>query len=93
MKPLKDADHPPRQLTLKTFIANITTQVIERHIVRGLETIISPVAVGYLSDAEIEAMIAEPATAKNQRHFLEDRVAKLKEGQEILRNVMMNTRV
>ncbi len=67
--------------------------MIERHIIRDLEKIISPIAVGNLSDAEIEAIVAEPATAKNQRLFLEDRVAKLEEGQEILRNVMMNTSV
>jgi transposase-like protein len=77
---------------LKTFIANITTQVIERHIVRGLEKIISPIVVCSLSDAEVEAITAEPASAKRQRLFLEDRLTKLKEGRDILRSVMINTK-
>lgn len=73
------------QVSQKTFIANITTQVIERHIVRGLETIFSPVAVNQLSDAEAEAIASEPVSAKRQREFLIDRIEKLEVGYRILR--------
>lgn len=73
------------QVSQKTFIANITTQVIERHIVRGLETIFSPVAVNKFSDAEAEAVASEPVSAKRQREFLIDRIERLEAGYRILR--------
>lgn len=73
------------QVSQKTFIANITTQVIERHIVRGLETIFSPVAVNQLSDSEIEAIASEPVSAKRHREFLIDRIEKLEVGYRTLR--------
>jgi hypothetical protein len=72
----------------KTFIANITTQVIERHIVRRLEKIFSPVVVNATSDMGVEAIASEPLSAKRQREFLEDRINKLQDGHEIFRGVM-----
>jgi hypothetical protein len=74
---------------LKTFVANITTQVIERHIVKGIERVFSPVVVSGLADSEAEALVMEPVTARRQREFLKDRIAKLEDGQRILKNVMM----
>ena len=77
-----------KQVLQKTFIQNITTQVIERHIVRGIEKIFSPVAIAQLSDVESEAVASEPATAKRHREFLKDRIGKLEDGHKILRNVI-----
>jgi hypothetical protein len=71
-----------------TFIANITTQVIERHIVRGLQKIFSPVLVNAMSETEVEAIASEPSSAKRQRDFLEDRIKKLQDGHEIFKGVM-----
>ena len=79
---------PTVQVSQKTFIANVTTQVIERHMIRGLDTIFNPVTVSGLKDAQVEAIASEPANAKLERHGLEDRIAKLKEGRKIFRNVM-----
>lgn len=76
------------KVSQKTFVANVTTQVVERHMIRGLEKIFSPVAVNSLTDSEVEAIASEPANAKRQRQFLEDRIAKLKDGQSIFRSVM-----
>lgn len=56
--------------------------------IRGLEKIFSPVVVSSLSDSHVEAIASEPASAKRQREFLEDRIAKLKNGQSIVRSVM-----
>ncbi|KUI66438.1 Interferon-induced GTP-binding protein MxE [Cytospora mali] len=72
----------------KTFIANVTTQVIERHMIRGLHDIFSPLIVVKMADAEVKNMVSEPAAARRQRIFLTDRVKKLEEGQEIFRTVM-----
>ena len=82
------ANSLPMQVSQKTFVANVTTQVVERHIIRGLEKIFSPVTVNGLKDPEVEAIASEPAIAKRQRLFLEDRIAKLKDGQSIFRSVM-----
>lgn len=70
------------------FVANITTQVIERHIVRGLENIFSPVVVNRMLDSEVQALASEPTSAKRRREFVKDRVAKLEDGRNILRDVM-----
>jgi hypothetical protein len=40
----------------KTFVANVTTQVIERYIVRSLEGIFSPIVVNAISDTEVETV-------------------------------------
>ncbi len=69
-------------------MANVTTQVIERHIVRGLETIFSPVIVNSMKDSEVEAIASEPLAAKRKRVFLTDRIKKLEDGQEIFRGVL-----
>ncbi|KAH7016237.1 uncharacterized protein B0I36DRAFT_388906, partial [Microdochium trichocladiopsis] len=54
----------------KTFVANVTTQVIERHLVRGLENIVSPLVVVKMSDSEVEAIASEQTTTKQQRIML-----------------------
>ncbi|KAH6713320.1 dynamin family protein-like protein [Leptodontidium sp. MPI-SDFR-AT-0119] len=80
------------KVSQKTFIANVTTQVIERHIVRGLEKIFSPVVVNAMSDTEVEAIASEPHSAKRQREFLEDRIKKLQDGHNIFKGVMGTSR-
>ena len=69
-------------------MANVTTQVVERHMIRGLEKIFSPVTVNGLTELQIDAIASEPANAKRQRQFLEDRISKLEDGQSIFRSVM-----
>lgn len=66
----------------------MTTQVIERHIIRGLENIFNPIIVGKLKDAEVEAIASEPEGAKRQRAILEDKVKKLQDGRKILKGVV-----
>ncbi|KAF7870439.1 hypothetical protein EAF04_004183 [Stromatinia cepivora] len=72
----------------KVFIANVTTQVVERHIVRGLERIFDPIAVNKMSDKEVEAIASEPAQARQERAYLEDQIKKLGEGKQIFRMIM-----
>lgn len=62
--------------------------MIERHIVHGLENILSPVVVNKMSDSEVHALASEPRSAKRLREFLNDKVAKLEEGHGILQDVM-----
>ncbi|KAK4691375.1 hypothetical protein P7C71_g5611, partial [Lecanoromycetidae sp. Uapishka_2] len=78
------------KVSQKTFIANVTTQVVERHIIRGIENIFSPVIVNGLSDSEATKIASEPATVQRQRHFLEDRIKTLTDSQTIFRGVMVS---
>lgn len=41
-----------------------------------------------MSDAEVEAVAAEPPSAQRERIFLEDRISKLKDGQRIFNSFM-----
>ncbi|KAB8213175.1 P-loop containing nucleoside triphosphate hydrolase protein [Aspergillus novoparasiticus] len=72
----------------KLFIANVTIQVIERHIVQDLELIFCPLTVAKLSDTDAVALASEPSAIERQREFLIGRVAKLEQGREILGEVM-----
>ncbi|KAI9641929.1 hypothetical protein NHQ30_009798 [Ciborinia camelliae] len=72
----------------KVFIANVTTQVIERHIVRGLDAIFNPVAVHSLTSGEAEAIASEPAHSKNDRKYHTARISKLEDGKRIFRTIM-----
>jgi hypothetical protein len=56
--------------------------------IRGLERIFSPLAVSDMSDAEVEKIASEPASAKAQRDFLQDRIAKLEHGSQVFRGAM-----
>ncbi|KAI9048411.1 hypothetical protein LZ554_007247 [Drepanopeziza brunnea f. sp. 'monogermtubi'] len=76
------------KVTQKTFVANVTTQVVERHVVAGLEKIFSPVVVNGLEAAQAEALACEPAADRLHRERLEAQIAKLEEGHEIFKNVM-----
>jgi hypothetical protein len=81
------------QVCQKVFEANVTTQVVERHIVRGLEEIFSPLVVSRWSDIDLNDIASEPATIMRQRAFLEDRISKLDTGHSVLRQVMKSTAV
>ncbi|KAF2499712.1 Dynamin family protein [Lophium mytilinum] len=66
---------------LKYFIAAITKQVIERHLVSTLPfNILSPSVVVELSDDDIEYVAAEPADTTHQRAHFETRKALLEQG-------------
>lgn len=71
-----------------TFLANIVTQVIERHLFRGLDKIFAPVKVNQLNDEQIMAIASEPQTSITMRASLNDKITKLEEGRNILRRAM-----
>ena len=77
-----------KQVAEKVFVANITVEVIERHIVRGLEHIFSPVTVSELLDTEVLSLAAEPSSAKKVREILTEKSRMLTDGRVILRELM-----
>jgi hypothetical protein len=78
----------PLKVQQKIFIANVTTQVIERHIARGLQNIFSPMVLVGMSDEKVLKLVSEPSATNRQRVFLIDRIRKLDDGQEIFRAMM-----
>ncbi|PVH91396.1 dynamin family protein [Periconia macrospinosa] len=64
-----DRLHAIYKVAQKTFIVNITIQVVERHLIRGLEDIFSPILVDRLTDTEAENLASEPESCKRQREF------------------------
>ncbi|KKY37464.1 putative interferon-induced gtp-binding protein mx [Diaporthe ampelina] len=76
------------KVQLKVFFANVTTQVIERHLMADPCNIFSPMTVLNMSDAKVQSIVSEPESTKRQRMFLSDRIKKLGEGQGIFRIFM-----
>jgi len=72
----------------KTFVANVTAQVGERHMVRGLDKIFSPLDVNNLSDDDVLKVASEPPSVRRKRDFLMDRQQKLRSGKKIFRDIM-----
>jgi hypothetical protein len=70
------------------FIANVVTQVIERHLIDDLQGIFSPMTSIDMSDAKVQSMISEPGSTKRMRAHLNKQMAKLEEGQEIFGGVI-----
>ncbi|KAI0465876.1 interferon-induced GTP-binding protein Mx [Xylaria cf. heliscus] len=72
----------------QVFLANVTTQVVERHLIRGLEGIFAPMAIARLPDDKIEAIIAEPELITRQRDFLKYKLKMLEETQSTFCSMM-----
>ena len=70
------------------FFANVTTQVVERHMIRGLEEIFSPIVVNGLSDSDVKKIASGSPTLKRQRQFWKDRIEKQENGQRIFKEIM-----
>lgn len=67
-------------------MANVTAQVVERHMVRGLDKIFSPLDVNRLSDEDV-LKVASASSVRRKRDFLRDRQQKLRSSKEILRDI------
>ncbi|KAI9768061.1 MAG: hypothetical protein M1840_005095 [Geoglossum simile] len=76
-------------VALKLFTDNITAQVIERHLIEGLEEVFSPMVVArWDSDNEILGVASEPTGVSRQREFLERRMKMLEQGKVVFGSVL-----
>lgn len=76
------------KVALKTFIDNVNTQVVERHIIQGLEKVFSPMTVGTWSAEEISELASEPSAIARQRENLVSRQAAIKNGLKVCSSVI-----
>ncbi|KAH7358180.1 interferon-induced GTP-binding protein Mx2 [Plectosphaerella cucumerina] len=58
-------------VSMKTFVDNVCRQVVERHIMRPLSDILSPMAISEMSDAELLEIGSESAARQLDRQKLE----------------------
>lgn len=77
-----------KKVQLKVFVANVTNQVIERHMLRGLEHVFSPLVVATMNDTEVKSVALESSAIHHQRKVLLDRISKLEESRGIFRNAV-----
>ncbi|POS87293.1 hypothetical protein EPUL_002274 [Erysiphe pulchra] len=71
----------------EVFIANVTTQVIERHVVGDLEGILDPVAVNGMTNEELGAIALEPVSSLHTREHIQNRINRLEQGYRVLRGI------
>lgn len=66
------------KVAMKTFVDNVCRQVIERHIMRKLPSILEPSTILRLSDEEIAQIAMEPEARVNRRKELQNKLGSLK---------------
>jgi histidinol-phosphate/aromatic aminotransferase/cobyric acid decarboxylase-like protein len=76
------------QVALKTYTDNTIIQCCERHLIDGLEDVLSPMKVAGFTDAEIAAAAAEPAHVTKKRAMLEAKRESLEKGREVFHRVV-----
>ncbi|KAK5688780.1 hypothetical protein LTS10_000758 [Elasticomyces elasticus] len=75
------------------FVANVTEQVVERHLLKYLaEETVSPVLVSEMPDKEVAFLTAEPRDTAKKRAHLEHRKTVLESGHKILRSALAKAR-
>jgi hypothetical protein len=66
---------------MKFFVGAVTKQIIERHLIRNLSKVLSPIVVAHFTEEELQFVASEPEEALQMREHLEDRMTMLEEGQ------------
>ena len=76
-------------LAAKTFIRNVITQVVERHLLQGMYSIFNSVEVLGLSNEAIEAIAAENKETRDRRQTLKVQKKAIEEAKEICASLAM----
>jgi hypothetical protein len=72
---------------LPSFIANVITQVIERHLMDGMEEIFEGERIHKLTDAQIRQLMEEDSITAAKRRELKDQESVLQSGLNICRDI------
>ena len=72
---------------LPTYINNVITQVIERHLIDGMEEIFQTERVLKLTDVEVRQLMEEDFTTASERKQLRDKLEVLQKGLDICREI------
>ena len=77
------------QLSAKTFISNVITQVIERHLLQGLLNIFSWVKINRMTEETVIAIAAENEETRNKRLELKAKLKSIEEARDICTSLAM----
>ncbi|KAK5658940.1 hypothetical protein OQA88_1757 [Cercophora sp. LCS_1] len=77
------------ELSAKTFIRNVITQVIERHLLQGMYSIFNSVEVLGMSNDIIEAIAAENRETRDRRQILKVQKKAIEEAKDICSSLAM----
>jgi hypothetical protein len=81
-----DSLHAYYKVALKTFTDNCVRQVINRHLLRGMEDVFNPDEAAGWDESKVRMAAAEPMNITTLRAQLEARKASLERGRIVLRN-------
>ncbi|MCJ1260508.1 hypothetical protein MMC22_000369 [Lobaria immixta] len=77
------------ELSAKTFVGNVITQVVERHLLQGLHNIFSWVKINRMKDETVVAIAAEDKVTRDKRMVLKAKKVAIEEARDICANLAM----
>jgi GTPase SAR1 family protein len=76
-------------LSARIFIMNVITQVVERHLLQGLDDVFNPVKVWRMEDKSVEDIASENKQTKEKRLALKARKKAIEEARDVCTNLAM----
>ncbi|KAA8632216.1 hypothetical protein SMACR_01469 [Sordaria macrospora] len=77
------------ELSAKTFIRNVITQVVERHLLQGMYGIFNPAAVMAMSSEVVESIAAENQETRDRRQALTAQRKAIEEAKDVCTSLAM----
>ncbi|KAL8388856.1 hypothetical protein RB595_008981 [Gaeumannomyces hyphopodioides] len=77
------------ELSAKTFIRNVITQVVERHLLGGMYTLFNAVAVLSMDNVTVEAIAAENRETRDRRQTLKAQKKAIEEARDLCSSLAM----
>lgn len=68
---------------------NIITQVVERHLLQGLDTVFNPVKIWKMKNEHVEAIAAENKETRDRRLTLKAKKKAIEEARDLCANLAM----
>ncbi|KAE8448873.1 hypothetical protein EG329_008875 [Mollisiaceae sp. DMI_Dod_QoI] len=77
------------ELSAKIFIMNVITQVVERHLLQGLDQVFNSVKVWRMKNEHVEAIAAENKETRDKRLTLKAKKKAIEEARDLCANLAM----
>lgn len=77
------------ELSAKIFIMNVITQVVERHLLQGLDSVFNSVKVWRMKNEHVEAIAAENKATRDKRLTLKTKKKAIEEARDLCANLAM----
>ncbi|KAK3395376.1 P-loop containing nucleoside triphosphate hydrolase protein [Sordaria brevicollis] len=77
------------ELSAKTFIRNVITQVVERHLLQGMYSIFNPAEVMAMTSEMVESIAAENQETRDRRRSLTEQRKAIQEAKDVCTSLAM----